>query len=367
MLMEHAPITGILLGVSAYCSVVTPRSYLTARPLPTTPQGWTATVQHLPLLSVPFGSLGLSPFDIGCALLILLQMRTLERRWGSSSFLTFVVVTALLGSILTSFLVTQTTPPLSLEQLQVLSAAGSLVPLSSLVTRFTMELPSLHAWQLPFLPVAVTEKVTVILPLLRLVSLPETEGLLRIPRQRGSIVRVDVGLRVRLALVLAGVLFGLASSGSRPLARFLGLVSRRISNPLLRLLRPFLDVVGGPSVTVTQTLPKRGSTRQFVAGGRYALDNLSGIGADGDDFQYPLHGTAIHRRNGIPRQRGEEYHRRQSQPRNQWQADGGDVVPDELIAQVMELGMGFDVDTIRAALIASNGRPDVAINMLVGN
>ncbi|RHW73288.1 UBA/TS-N domain containing protein [Trypanosoma brucei equiperdum] len=370
MALAHAPITGFLIGISVYYSSAAIRGHVVSQSSRTV-LGWTATIKRLPILTFPLGTLGISIFDLGCALFIIIQMRKLERRWGSASFLAFVVTTAMISSFIINVCVVRgSSLSLPFEQLQVLSAAGSLMPLASLVTRFIMEVPSLDAWESFSFPLAIISKPLLTLSMLKLIVCPETELPMRTSRLRGSVIRADAGLYTRLVLTLLGVVFGLASGRQGPLAWFLGLFSRRVCRPVLRLLKPILNIVGGQSPTVELKPLKRAGNVRAATDGRYTVDNLVEGGYLNDDEAFGLwsSGGARHRRNARPMPQREGRNPTGNQQTTHRPVGGrvGDVEVDERVAQIMELGMGFSAEDIRHALSAAGGQVDVAVNVLVG-
>lgn len=357
MVLENAPVTGLLLGISVLSTATTPRHYAISQRPPGL-RGWWITIRSLPLNTLPFGSIGTSLTDVVCVLMLLLQMRILERRWGSSSFLAFVLTTSLAGSVMLNILVTEATPPLTLDQLRIFSAGGSIVPLVALAVRCLSEVPSLHHWRVPIASVLLTENLMIILPFLRLVLFPGTEFFPRTQRQRA--IQVDVGLWVRVLLTLCGVTLGIASTRARLLVRWLDFFSRYVCRPFMNFARPVLSVIFGSTKGVLFGVPQQRAGGHTATGGRYTVDNIAGFRDGG--FHQPhrayspeeafFSGQLRRRRGTFPEQNNDT-------------ASGGVAITDEHIARIVELGLGFDAETIRNALIAANGHVDVAVENLV--
>ncbi|RNF02795.1 uncharacterized protein Tco025E_08331 [Trypanosoma conorhini] len=359
MVLDHAPVTGLLLSISALSMSLTPRHYMAWRHAYVAP-GWRTTIRHLPLETLPFGSIGVSPTDVMCTLLVLFQMRILERRWGSPFFLAFVLTSAMTGSALLNMLVTEATPPLNLDQLRILSAGGSIVPLVALATRYLLEVRSLRRWRVPLLQFALTEWSFVLLPLMRLVFFPATEVLPRTHKQ--GAIQVDIGSWTRVLLALLGILWGIASRETWLLTWWLKFSSRYICRPFIRFIRPILSCLTGPANVVELGIPRQNNSDQSAPGGRYTVDNLAGLRDDGYPRVHPRHGSVDASLGGHVRRR----HEPEAGPHS-----GafllGDAVLDERIAQIMDLGMGFDAETVRSALIDANGYVDIAVEKLVSH
>ncbi|KEG15055.1 hypothetical protein DQ04_00201080 [Trypanosoma grayi] len=359
MVLEHAPVTGLLLGISALSTTITPRHYMTLQRAYVLP-GWKATIKRLPLGVLPFGSIGVSFTDVVCAVVLLFEMRTLERRWGSAQFLAFVMTAALAGSVLLNILITESTPPLSLEQLRVLSAGGSIVPFAAFVTCKLMEVPSLHHWRIPVTSIVLTEKMLVLVPLLRLVLFPDTEVRARTHKQHA--VHVDIGLWTRVMLALFGVILSIASKKSRVFSWWLRFVSRTICSSFLNFMQPVLSALFGPPSVVELTIPPQSPGRHTATDGRYAIDNLAGPQEEGNIHLHRVYSSEN------AALRGGSLRRRRDTPSDHRSTDafgGAGAVTDERVAQIMDLGLGFEPEAIRSALIAANGHVDVAVEYLV--
>ncbi|EAN87576.1 hypothetical protein C3747_42g53 [Trypanosoma cruzi] len=357
MVLENAPVTGLLLGISVLSLSFTPRQYITLQH-PYVASGWKTTIRRLPLETLPFGLIGVSLIDVTCTLLILFQMRILERRWGSSLFLAFVMTSAMTGSVLLNMFITESTPPLNLDQLRILSSGGSIVPLVALVTRYVLEVRSLCRWRVPLLPIVITEWSLVFAPLIRLVMFPATEIRPRTHKQRA--IHVDIGSWTRLMLTLLGIVWGIASKETRLLKWWLSFSSRYICRPFINFIRPVLSCMAGSTSVVELGIPQQNSGEQTVTSGRYTVDNLAGLQVEGH--------VRVHRaRPPANALFGEQMRRRNE--RNSGSHGGStvmtDAVTEERIAQIMELGLGFDAETIRLALIDANGYVDMAVEKLV--
>ncbi|KAH8616954.1 UBA TS N domain [Trypanosoma vivax] len=355
MVLEHAPVTGILLGLSFLSSIRTTQSNV-AHQFAQTSLDLKTTLMRLPLLSLPFGAIGISLTDVACTMLVLFQMRTLERRWGSPPFLTFVVTAVLAGSVLLCVLVTESRPPLTVDQLRILSSGGSIVPLAALSARFVIEVPSLHQWTTPFAWRVPTGRLPLLLPLARLVICPSTEFFIRTQRQR--IVHADIGLKPRLVLAIVGILLGITSSKSRLLSWWFDSVTRFISRPLFNIAKPVLRMLFTTDSTAELSLPEESNGVRNTLGGRYTVDNLVGA----QTIQNPWLGE-----NRRPNERSfaSGGHRRRRQGPNEGEQVGDVRITDELVTQILELGMGFDVDTIHSALAAANGNVNAAVDILM--
>ncbi|ORC88792.1 uncharacterized protein TM35_000152230 [Trypanosoma theileri] len=358
MVFEHAPVTGLLLGICSISTSIVSQQYITPQRQDVLP-GWKTTIRRLPLESLPFGSLGVSLTDISCAMALLFQMRILERRWGSAPFLAFVLTTAMAGSVLLNVIVTESTPSLSLEQLRVLCGGGSIVPLVALVTRRFMEVPSLSQWRVPVTSIVLSEKLWVLLPLLRLLLFPDTQIRARTQKQRA--IHVDIGLWTRLLLTLFGVLLGIATTKTRLLSWWLDFFSLRVCRPFLNFLQPVLTAIFGAKNVVELSVPRQHGSGQSAGGGRYTVDNISGFNGSRDQ-RYP----SVYSYDDFS-SAGSQFRHRERFSSNSSNANfnASDASLEVQIAHIMELGMGFDADAIRAALIAANGQEDAAVEILV--
>ncbi|RNF01758.1 hypothetical protein TraAM80_06844 [Trypanosoma rangeli] len=357
MVLDHAPVTGLLLGFSLLSMSLTPRHYMALRHSYVVP-GWKTTIRRLPLETLPFGSIGVSSADVMCTLLVLFQMRILERRWGSSLFLAFVMTSAMTGSVLLNMLVTEATPPLNLDQFRILSAGGSIVPLVALATRYVLEVRSLHRWRVPLLRISLTEWSLVLVPLMRLVFFPATEVSPRTHKQRA--IQVDIGSWTRVLLAILGIIWGVASKETWLLTWWFRFSSRCICRPFINFIRPVLSCLTGSSNIVELGVPRQNNSGQPSPGGRYTVDNLAGLHEDEN--------TRMHRERGSVDASFAGHVRRRYEPQAGSHNGAlmlGDAVLDERTAQIMELGMGFDAETVRSALIDANGYVDIAVEKLV--
>ncbi|KAH9597106.1 Ubiquitin-associated domain [Trypanosoma melophagium] len=360
MVFEHAPVTGLLLGISSLSTSIASRHYMMAQ-RPDVLPGWKTTLRWLPLESLPFGSLGVSLTDVSCAVAVLFQMRILERRWGSAPFLAFVLSAAMAGSVLLNVIITESTSSLSLEQLRILCGGGSIVPLVALVTRYFMEVPSLSQWRIPGTSVVLTEKLSVLLPLLRLVLFPDTQ--IRARTQRHRAIHVDIGLWSRVLLVIFGILLGVAATRTRLVSWWLGFFCRRVCRPFLSSIQPVLNAIFGPKNGVEVGVPRQHGIGQVGAGGRYSVDNISGFNGNRDRQFSSLYSFDDFPSGGSHLRRRERF----SDNSSTGNSNNSDASFEEQIAHIMELGMGFDADAIRAALIAANGQEDAAVEILVNS
>ncbi|CCW62570.1 unnamed protein product [Phytomonas sp. EM1] len=340
MVLDHAPVTGLTLLFMTISTKINHERYKPVNghvPFPLALRGLNqpgvstlacifAYARHLAVEVAPFGVLGTSLQDILLATSVIVQMRVLERRWGPSYFLSFLLSSSAIGVAALHLLVTESTygERMPLESLRLLSAGASLVTFAGLATRYLHEIPlrSDFCIRVPGTSMAFTEKATFVLPLLKLILAPDGE--LQSPSHRRRAVVVDIGLWTRILLALVGVLLGLMSAHPGWFSCWLELFSKCICRPIINFLRPLLTYLFGPPNLVEHAVPRQqqrshrgGAPTGGVAipgmptsaspiredGGRIAVDNLSGGGAitEDDHLLFFFQGNVDHplRRRGV--------------------------------------------------------------------
>lgn len=419
MVLEHAPITGLTLLFTSISSTIKREQYaaLTTRHYaarnlggPNAQQQQAAAdlstwrrIRRLPLESLPFGPLGTSLQDTFLAGSVIAQMRALERRWGSNSFLSFLLTSSALGIAAMHVFVTESNSPvLSVDMLRVASAGGLLVPLVALATRYTKEIPSLNRLSLPGLGrFTITEKAMYIVPLVKLVLLPEVELVAQTHKRRA--VLVDIGVWTRLLLALIGLLFGIASTRSTWLSWWLNTFSHYVCRPLINVLRPLLTFMFGATNVVEHAVPKHMQPGQgphaeaagfdsfagaaaahlgdpvVADGGRYTVDSLMGntpAAAGADPFGMRRRPMPASRRAGGaggssagPTGAGPTPSSSSTVGRG-GRAGGSGVsrrraVDPRAVQQIQELGLDASDDEIAAALEATGGDVNAAVHLLM--
>lgn len=328
MVLDHAPVTGLTVLVASLTAAITgdrytrpPHRVSAAVAAAAAANGGTslsspsssgfANARRRLLESIPIGGLGAAMEDMALTVGLLLQARWLERRWGSNTYLAFLLTGAATGVAATHMLWgiaghgdfiaanglhgegQRTTTFFTAEAVRVLTGAASLVPLTALVTRYLMEIPSSPPSPQPPLstpnrggegvcpllsplldsrtgaPIAATlpsvfcvpgtalslaDAATLLLPLLKLILFPN--GTLQQPTHKRDGVVVSVGAWTRVLLALIGVVFGLASARARWLRWWIAALAEWGCGPLLSAVRPFLlsPIFGSPTVA-THAVP----------------------------------------------------------------------------------------------------------------
>ena len=390
MILEGAPVTGLTLLISTVSSAMVRGQftrYRTAAFAASTPQAPLSNYtlfKRLLLESLPIGPLGFSLFDVCLAIHLLYQFRTLERRWGSNTFLAFLLSSSALGVGATQWLVTESsTRQLSLDAVRIFSAVGVLVPLTALLTRYVREVPSLHVLvkRVPGTSIAVTEKALVLLPLMKLVLNPNT----RIDRQtyRRAAVVVDVGLWTRLLCTLIGFLFATFSTRSFTLRWWLVLFTKYVCRPLLRFLRPLTEILFGASFTVDHATPRhrqphgnasfdfdgdgnRG-TATVVDDGRYVVESLTGGSALQEVRARARARRQAQRRVGASATAGGGATAAASSSSQVLRSPQEEAVRASAVATIEALGLPVGRDEIMAALDMTDGNVETAVHVLRGN
>lgn len=414
MVLEHAPVTGLTVLFSSISAAVTSEKY--TRPphrvllrhaaaaaaaagdgAPYAGTSLFVSLRRMCVESIPLGGLGATVGDIALSLSVVLQMRVLERRWGSASFLAFLVNAAATGvcllHILTGPPASGTRSPLDMyipadgslsgrhsnlfftpEAVRVLTGAASLVPLTALVVRYMLDVPSSsRGLRIPGTSLALTERVTFILPLLKLILAPN--GVLQPPTHKRDVVQVSVGLWTRLLLALAGLAFGFTSAQSPRMQWWLRFFSQRVCAPVLNAIRPFLVTpLFGSSKVTTHTMPphlqqpqpqhqQEGTGVEFHEGQRgafppqrpaqqrppdppYGFEDGGGDDEGGDRGRISVGNLT----GAVPSQR--------FRSRNT-------AVPPTAVAQIMEMGIGQSEEQVAAALRACGGDVSAAVNLLL--
>ncbi|KPI89200.1 hypothetical protein ABL78_1693 [Leptomonas seymouri] len=380
MILEGAPVTGLTLIISAVSSAMVRgqftryRSAAFATATPLVPSSTWTIVKRLMLESIPIGPLGFSVFDICLAMNLLYQFRTLERRWGSNSFLAFLLTSSALGVCTTQFLVTESgTRQLSLDAVRILSAAGTLVPLAALLTRYLREVPSLHIviQRVPVVGVTVSEKLIVVLPLLKLLLNPETQ--IATQTSRRAAVIVDVGLWTRLLCTLVGFLFAIFSTRTTALRWWLVLFTKYACRPLLCFLRPLTEILFGAPYAVDHAKPRHQSRQganfqldsdgsgdaSVVDDGRYVLQSLAG----GDALQEVR--ARMRARRHAQNQEGANAAADSRAPALARRRPQEEAARSSAVAAIEALGLAVSRDEIVAALDMTDGSVEAAVHVLL--
>lgn len=439
MVLEHAPVTGLALLFSSISAAITSDKYnrpphrVSLRRTDTAAATKAAALlsqtstltrwRRMCIESIPFGGLGATVEDMILAAGILVQMRSLERRWGSASFLSFLLhaagagvcvlhllsgpPTSETGGLLDVFipadgsngLATGGRGPTALfftqEAVRVLTGAASLVPLTALVVRYMTDIPSSSArggrgLRIPGTSVVLTERVTFVLPLLKLILAPN--GVLQPPTHKRDGIMVSVGLWTRLLLALVGLLFGLASTRSPWLRWWLHLVAEKVCKPVLNAVRPvLLTPIFGSQKVVTHAVPPhiQQQQEQHV----FPVDHMNA--ARGDRVRGPGTGDDVSRQDGgrisvgslsgagqawphpRPRARGGENeaalhaaahppaHRVNAEDHADRARSGGAGVDPAAVALILEMGLGRSEQDVANALRACNGDVEAAVNLLL--
>ncbi|KAK7195581.1 hypothetical protein NESM_000486700 [Novymonas esmeraldas] len=393
MILEGAPVTGLTVFISTVSAAMVAGQYsryrsmafaagTTAAPLTTF-----TLLKRLALESVPLGPLGNSAMDIVLAVNLLYQCRTLERRWGSNSFLAFLLSAAMLGVCSVQLLITESgSKHLSLDAVRIFSAAGTLVPLAALLTRYVREVPSRSTLAVPIPGTAfsISEKALVLLPLLKLVLSPSTQ--LQPQTFRRAAVDVDVGVWTRLWLALIGTIFAMLSTRSAVVQWWLMTFSRHVCRPLLRFLRPLTDAVFGPTFTVDHAKPRHaqpqpqpshsgahGDARLGRHGGGRVLDGDADAGGVVDGGRYVV--ESLTGDDALQEVRARMRSRRHAPRHTAAGAAGPTVVRSpqaeaaraEAIATLEAIGLRASRDEISAALDMTEGNLEMAVQILLGS
>lgn len=396
MILEGAPVTGLTLLISTASSTMVRGQYTRYRSMAFAPDTLAAPLtcfalaKRLLLQSIPIGPLGISVVDIVLAINLLYQFRTLERRWGSNTYMAFLFTSAVLGVCAVQFFVTESgSKQLSIDAVRILSAAGTIVPLSALLTCYLREVPSRStlAMRIPGTNFTISEKALTLLPLIKLVLSPSTQ--LQAQTFRRAAVEVDVGVWTRLWFALIGAIFAIMSTRSRAVRWWLTAFTRYICRPLLRFLRPLTDVLFGPLFTVDHAKPRnvrhhQGGNGSFqlgiggaragfdgaddagvVNGGQYVVESLTG----GDALQ-EVRARMRARRHGAQQQQqglrggavaaGTAAQARRRSPQEE-------AARNEAIATVEAIGLGASRDEIIAALDMTGGNLEMAVQILLGS
>jgi hypothetical protein len=387
MILEGAPVTGLTLLISAVSSAMVRRLFTSYRSAafaaasPLAPHSTYTIVKRLLLESLPIGPLGFSAFDVFLAIDLLYQFRTLERRWGSNSFLAFMLTSSALGVCAAQLLVTESgTRQLSVDAVRIFSAVGTLVPLSAMLTRYLHEVPSLYVilHHIPGTGLAITEKTLVLLPLVKLVLNPTTQ--IDIQTYRRAAVVVDVGMWTRLLCTLLGVVFATFSTRSLTLRWWLAVFAKYVCRFLLRFLRPLTEILFGVSFTADHAKPRyrqphnnqslhfdndgSGDTAAVVDDGRYVVQSLTG-------------GSALQEVRARMRARRHAQGRGNSgnaaelhpppPPSRVRRSPQEEEARMSAAASIEALGLPVSRDDIAAALDIADGNVETAVHLLLGN
>ncbi|CBZ34553.1 hypothetical protein, conserved [Leishmania donovani] len=395
MILEGAPVTGLTLLISTVSSTMVRGQYTRYRNMAFAPDTLAAPLtcfalaKRLLLQSIPIGPLGISAMDIFLAINLLYQFRTLERRWGSNTYMAFLFTSAVLGVCTVQLFVTESgSKQLSIDAVRILSAAGTIVPLAALLTCYLREVPSRStlAMRIPGTNLIISEKALTLLPLMKLVLSPSTQ--LQAQTFRRAAVEADVGVWTRLWLALVGAIFAVMSTRSHVVRWWLTVFTRYICRPLLRFLRPLTDVLFGPSFTVDHAKPRNARHHQggngsfqlgiggaragfdgaddagVVDGGRYVVESLTG----GDTLQ-EVRARMRARRHGAQQQQGSRggavaagapAQARRRSPQEE-------TARNEAIATIEAIGLRASRDEIIAALDMTGGNLEMAVQILLGN
>ncbi|CAJ1025794.1 hypothetical protein, conserved [Leishmania lindenbergi] len=395
MILEGVPVTGLTLLISTVSSAMVRGHYTRYRNLAfpadtlATPLSSFAVAKRLLLQSIPVGPLGISVMDVFLAINLLYQFRTLERRWGSNSYMAFVFSSAMLGVCAIQLFVAESgSKQLSIDAVRILSAAGTITPLSALATCYLREVPprSTLAMRIPGTNFTISEKALMLLPLLKLVLCPSTQ--LQMQTFRRAAVEVDVGVWTRLWLAIIGAIFSMMSTRSCVIRWWLTVFTRYMCRPLLRFLRPLTEALFGPSFTVDHAKPRsaqhqQGGNGNFQLGIGSARGNFGGADDAGvvDGGRYvveSLTGDAT-LQEVRARMRARRHRAQQQQSPRAGVVAAGAVDParrtspqeeaarNEAIATVEEIGLNASRDEIIAALDMTGGHLEMAVQILLGN
>lgn len=421
MVLEHAPVTGLTLLFSSIMTAVVPDRYAnraealrrgwrpnasasarvtaatitgshhgggTSERLATSNGGgllsWRRSLGQWLWEAPPLGPLGggHNLWDVVLASSIVHQARALERRWGSMSFLSFLLTSSSVGVALMHALVSDTTSSshggvLTIEGVYVLSAGASLVPLTALVTRYLYEVPALSRLRLPIPGTSITlttDHVTLLGPLLKLVLVPAT--VLEHGTHRRPAVIVDIGLCTRLLLLLVGTLFGLLSARPSWLSWWLAFFGRRVCRPLLNLLQPVLSPVFGPTTCTVHVLRRHlqsgtsnhvdpglygagVSTHRQQEGGRISVGSLTEDATPTEDWQrMRMRASAAPQRPGMGQSSGRGTHAREEMASTS-------VVSADALSRVLEMGLPVSREDIIEALQVTAGDVAGAVHLLL--
>ncbi|KAG5477815.1 hypothetical protein LSCM1_05117 [Leishmania martiniquensis] len=397
MILEGAPVTGLTLLISTVSSTMVRGQYtryrgtaFAADTLAAPLAGFTFT-RRLLLQSIPIGPLGISVMDIFLTINLLYQFRTLERRWGSNSFMAFLFSSAMLGVCAVQLFITESgSKQLSIDAVRILSAAGTIVPLSALLTCYLREVPSRStlAMRIPGTNLTISEKAVALLPLLKLLLTPSTQ--LQAQTFRRAAVEVDVGVWTRLWFALIGTVFALMSTRSGVVRWWLTVFTRYVCRPLLRFLRPLTDVLFGPSFTVDHAKPRsaqhqQGGNGNFQLGGGSARGGFDGADDTGvvDGGRYVV--ESLMGDDPLQEVRARMRARRHRAQQHQQQGPLGDTVADrasapvrrrstqgeaarnEAVATIEAIGLRASRDEIIAALDMAGGSLEMAVQILLGS
>ncbi|KAG5500809.1 hypothetical protein JIQ42_04834 [Leishmania sp. Namibia] len=396
MILEGAPVTGLTLLISTVSSTMVRGQYTRYRNMVfaadtlATPLASFTFAKRLLLQCIPIGPLGISAVDIFLAINLLYQFRTLERRWGSNSYMAFLLSSAMLGVCAVQLFITESgSKQLSVDAVRILSAAGTIVPLSALLTCHLREVPSRSALavRIPGTNLTVSEKALALLPLLKLLLTPSSQ--LQAQTFRRAAVEVDVGVWSRLWFALIGAIFAMMSTRSGVVRWWLTVFTRYVCRPLLRFLRPLTDVLFGPSFTVDHAKPRRAQHQQggngsfhlggsgarvgfdgaddagVVDGGRYVVESLMG----GDPLQEVRARMRARRHRAQQQQQGPLSGavadrvafpaRRRSQQE--------EAARNEAVSTIEAIGLHASRDEISAALDMAGGNLEMAVQILLGS
>ncbi|TPP44961.1 UBA/TS-N domain family protein [Leishmania donovani] len=338
MILEGAPVTGLTLLISTVSSTMVRGQYTRYRNMAFAPDTLAAPLtcfalaKRLLLQSIPIGPLGIS-------------FRTLERRWGSNTYMAFLFTSAVLGVCTVQLFVTESgSKQLSIDAVRILSAAGTIVP-----SRSTL------AMRIPGTNLIISEKALTLLPLMKLVLSPSTQ--LQAQTFRRAAVEADVGVWTRLWLALVGAIFAIMSTRSHVVRWWL---TPRNARHHQGGNGSFQLGIGGARAGFDGA-----DDAGVVDGGRYVVESLTG----GDTLQ-EVRARMRARRHGAQQQQqgsrggavaaGAPAQARRRSPQEE-------TARNEAIATIEAIGLRASRDEIIAALDMTGGNLEMAVQILLGN
>lgn len=291
---RNAPVTLACLGI-----VVSSSTFMSSMLLPRMlSHSRTALGSFLcwPLSTFPFVPIGSSEWTFACLLIVVFHFRHLERRWGSSRFMAYVLIMSLFGRITAQALI----PGHSQgdEASRLANLISCIVPLVTLTTRYHTDLPSLgktHVWD----NVYVSEKLLVWACVAKVVLAPLVAHYVESVSARGNVVHVPVTAvafywRLIVAMASCGIALTTTSNQRLPggrLTKAIDLLSRAVCSPILRALKMVRvmpsSICGEASRVVHRAPPAapqpRGGGRPPGGNSRTAARRVGALVAHDDD------------------------------------------------------------------------------------
>lgn len=245
---------------------------------------------RVPLTCFPIMPLASGGWTFVCLIVLLFHFRHLERRWGSPSFLTFVLVASLLGRAAAQIAVPGSTSAADATRIATLAAA--VVPISALCCRYYIDIPSLEKTRI-FGNVVVSEKVLIWGCALKVLLFPFVVNGVDVSSRLVPVSNIPILSRLLMVLAGAGLAFLIRTSrasqkrirtGARKSvgAVFMDRLAVAVATPIVRwVLQPlFLPVCGSSSSVQHYPPPNHQAPNQQRGPRDRAVGNLVGDDAD---------------------------------------------------------------------------------------